>query len=124
MSVLLTERMASRSLISSRPMISALAVYSSSAMGTPYVGRPLITTIIGHFGDPGEALPLVTLVTGVVGLGPGVTRPCSPFWHSGPGRAAGACVDCGAVGRFGCAGVKGSLRRPAAALDPGSAVAG
>jgi hypothetical protein len=50
-----TERMASRSLISERPMISALPEYSSSAMGTPSVGTALITTIIDRAADRWEA---------------------------------------------------------------------
>src|SRR5918994_6078012 len=98
-SVLVTERMASRSLTSSRPMMSALAVYSSSAMGDPLGGRPVITTIIDEgLGAMKGQLP-VTLVTGGLGGWAACKAPAGP----------GPWSICGLADRFGHAGVKGPL---------------
>src|SRR5262245_32335842 len=65
-SVLLTDRIAWRSLISSRPMISALAEYSSSAIGKPPGGWPAADN--DHYrpvGRAGGSCPGVKFVTRV-----------------------------------------------------------
>src|SRR5918994_5486723 len=118
-SVFDTERIASRSLISSRPMISALAAYSSSAMGPPGSqfsqsrGR---SAVITHIIDDGA------------GASEGITCEVGHRWAgrclSVVGKAVKAPAGRG-LGRLLAlsggthAGVKSALRRPAAALDPG-----